>query len=27
MLLVRYNQIPDGSTVMTLMVGTQNPPL
>lgn len=25
-LLVQYNQIPDGTTVMTLMVGTQDPP-
>jgi len=25
-LLVQYNQIPDGPTVMTLMVGTQDPP-
>jgi len=25
-LLVQYNQIPDGTTVLTLMVGTQDPP-
>jgi hypothetical protein len=25
-LLVQYNQTPDGPTVMTLMVGTQDPP-
>ena len=26
LLLVQYNQNPDGTTVMTLMVGTQDPP-
>ena len=25
-LLVQYNEIPDGTTVLTLMVGTQDPP-
>ncbi len=24
--LIRYQQIPDGTTVLTVMVGTQNPP-
>jgi hypothetical protein len=24
--LIRYDQIPDGTTVLTVMVGTQNPP-
>jgi len=26
LVLIRYNQIPDGTTVLTVMVGTQDPP-